>query len=322
MAFLRLFYGEGAQGSSTWFSGYTNADMKSIWQTTGRDCRKGGYMHNGQMVSLQPYLDQCIKKTFKVSPSVWRWFAELFTGKTYKSQGHDTRIQVISKDALELAISFKKQGLKTALLNPANAYTPGGGYLYGARAMEEDLCRRSGLAFAIDKKHMGWWNYLRTMGNYPLWGSSLLYNPDVPIFRKGREGAYAYLPAPVTISMITSAAIDLNHGKHNYRQNPEAFAKETERRIYAQLSVAADQGNEAVVLTAFGCGAFHNPPELVAKLYKKVIDSHFHGVFKNIAFAVINDHNSGQAHNPEGNFKPFKRILDPGLFTRLFSKNN
>ncbi len=64
-----------------------------------------------------------------------------------------------------------------------------------------------------------------------------------------------------------------------------------------------------MVLTAFGCGAFLNPPETVAKIYKRVIENKFQGVFKKITFAVINDHNTGKAHNPKGNFKPFKEIL-------------
>lgn len=45
------------------------------------------------------------------------------------------------------------------------------------------------------------------------------------------------------------------------------------------------QKNEVVVLGVFGCGAFENNPEVVAKAAKNVIQKYLH-VFKVIEFAV------------------------------------
>jgi len=294
--------GEGAQkGSSN--GDYTRADMKKVWEKTKLDCDAGHYILGGKTVQLEPHLSNSAKGTFKRTISVWQWLIELIFGEynrpAYESKGHHTQITVVDRDAIEEAVSLKKKGYSPALLNPANAYTPGGGYKNGARAMEEDICRRSGLALAIDSVHK------RVRNFYPLRSESLLYNPSVPIFRYGRDRAYSYMSAPVPIAVITSAALHL--WSDNF--NKKAFEKETEKRIHAQLAVAAEQGNDAVVLTAFGCGAFRNPPETVAKIYKSVIENQFKGVFKKITFAVINDHNTGQAHNPKGNFKPFKEIL-------------
>jgi len=305
-------YNEGSQAPSA--SNYTNTDMKGVWQKTKQDLDCGSYSLVGKTIQLEPALSQAAKNTFKRTQSIWRWFIDLFFGKThyfsggktYPSLGYKTEISVIDKDAIDVAVDLKAQGYNPALLNPANAYTPGGGYKWGARAMEEDICRRSGLSFAIDPSHGKVRNF------YPLKRSELLYNPDVPIFRRGRDQHYAYMEKPENVSIITSAAIDLNpnhKADRYYHSNDKAFKAETERRIYAQLSVAADRKNDAVVLTAFGCGAFRNKPEVVAKIYKKVIDTHFQGVFKKITFAMINDHNTGNAHNPNGNFKPFKEVF-------------
>lgn len=302
----QYFYGSGSQASSSWLSGYTNSDMKAIWQQTERDCKAGSYNFRGRTVQLEPHLSHCVKGTFKRTLSLWRWFVELLFGKTYQSRGHQTKISVIDRDALEIAISLKREGYNPALLNPANAHTPGGGYKWGSRAMEEDICRRSGLALAIDSSNKKASNF------YPLKGPELLYNPNVPIFRHGRDHKYSYMGAPIPISVITSAAIDLNpnhQADKSFQNNPKAFQEETERRIYAQLAVAADQENDAVVLTAFGCGAFQNSPKTVAMIYKHVIETHFKGVFKQITFAVINDYNSGRSHNPQGNFKPFQETF-------------
>ena len=40
-----------------------------------------------------------------------------------------------------------------------------------------------------------------------------------------------------------------------------------------------------MVLGAFGCGAFRNPPEVVAKLFKEAVDD-FGLLFETIEFAV------------------------------------
>ncbi|NGX26671.1 MAG: hypothetical protein K940chlam6_00596 [Chlamydiae bacterium] len=175
--------------------------------------------------------------------------------------------------------------------------------------MEEDLCRRSALLPELEKQ------------KYPLKDSTLLYTEDVQFFRYGRDRHYAFMKLPTSISVITSAAIDLNPAHLNgrnkshtadakYINDRQAFEEETSRRVYAQAWKAAQEGNEAVVFTAFGCGAFQNVPEIMAKIYKDVLESKFKGVFKNVTFAVIDDHNTKKPHNPRGNFQPFHEVFE------------
>jgi len=80
------------------------------------------------------------------------------------------------------------------------------------------------------------------------------------------------------------------------------------RVMITQLRVAHEHKYEVVVLGAFGCGAFCNPPDLIARLYKEVIDTHFHGVFKKILFP-IRDNTPKEAHNPQGNLLPFQKVF-------------
>lgn len=49
---------------------------------------------------------------------------------------------------------------------------------------------------------------------------------------------------------------------------------------------SSEHGNNAIVLSAFGCGMFRNPPECVSVLFNEVIRTHFIGVFKRIVFAI------------------------------------
>jgi len=61
-----------------------------------------------------------------------------------------------------------------------------------------------------------------------------------------------------------------------------------------------------VVLSAFGCGAYKNPAEHIALLFKETLqEERWKGCFKLIVFAILLDHNSYSHVNPEGNLQPF-----------------
>ena len=57
------------------------------------------------------------------------------------------------------------------------------------------------------------------------------------------------------------------------------------KRLTRILDVAALNGNEVVILGAFGCGAFQNKPEVVARAAKEAMADYLHA-FKTIEFAV------------------------------------
>lgn len=75
-------------------------------------------------------------------------------------------------------------------------------------------------------------------------------------------------------------------------------------KIYTLLYTAEMKGIHYLVLSAWGCGAFRNPPNHVAQLFKEVIDSYFPRSFTKIVFAIIEDHNSR-----DGNVSAFQRVF-------------
>ena len=83
--------------------------------------------------------------------------------------------------------------------------------------------------------------------------------------------------------------------------NAELFGYHVKRAIH-MLTCAAARGADILVLGAFGCGAFQNAPEVVARAYKTVLQE-FPKVFKQIEFAV---------YCPPGgsrNYDVFKKVL-------------
>lgn len=83
-------------------------------------------------------------------------------------------------------------------------------------------------------------------------------------------------------------------------------------KIHTLLTACRDNGATHLVLSALGCGAFRNPPDHVAELFKDALSpasGMFRGCFKKVVFAIFDDHNAGKKHNPEGNFLPFERCF-------------
>lgn len=72
--------------------------------------------------------------------------------------------------------------------------------------------------------------------------------------------------------------------------------------------IALANNNDSLVLGAMGCGAFRNPPAHVARIFHEVMDeAEFKNRFKKIVFAILDDHNTGHKHNPNGNLQPFEK---------------
>jgi Uncharacterized protein conserved in bacteria (DUF2263) len=61
----------------------------------------------------------------------------------------ETRVQVTNETTLGASLRLVERGLRQIALNFANGFQPGGGFLLGATAQEEVLCRSSALYQAL-----------------------------------------------------------------------------------------------------------------------------------------------------------------------------
>lgn len=177
-------------------------------------------------------------------------------------------------DTVSAIIKYSIKG-KVAVLNMANAYNKGGGVERGSVAQEECLFRCSNLFTIPDDC-------------YPIKKDELIYTHSVS-FIKNFNYSTIY---PATVDVISAAAYNLNINHSGFEKiimsNYIPYMKEA---VSAILNAAVKNDCDILILGAWGCGAFKNDPEIVADVFRVVLDEK-KTMFNKIVFAVINDKNS------------------------------
>jgi uncharacterized protein (TIGR02452 family) len=186
----------------------------------------------------------------------------------------ETRVQVANETTLQASRRLFKAGLQPLALNFANGIHPGGGFLNGARAQEEVLCRSSALYLTLVGDPMYECHAGRPQPDSTDWA---IYSPDVPVFRTD-DGTVVEQPWP--LSFVTSAA------PYAPAIGQPASGDLLQKRIVRVLGVAAAYGHRSLVLGAWGCGAFKNDPHRTAKDFRQALKDDFAGLFSRVVFAV------------------------------------
>lgn len=176
-----------------------------------------------------------------------------------------------------------KEGLgDVVLLNFASAKNAGGGFLNGAKAQEEDLCRSSGL-YLCQLEQPDYYAANRAEKSM-LYTDHILYSPRVPFFRVSGDGL---LDACFYPSVITAPAPNAGVFLQREPHGASVLAAALQRRADYVLAVAKDQAQKNLVLGAWGCGVFCNPPEQVAAAFAQSLrQPEFADCFERIVFAI------------------------------------
>jgi len=226
-----------------------------------------------------------------------------------------TEFSVLEEDCLEVAESLLKSGLNPCVLNMANRQNPGGGVLGGAGAQEENLFRRSNLFLSLYQfaTYAEQYGLKKSKFQYPLdRNTGGVYSSGITVFRGSEKNGYCLLNEPFLTSFVAVPAINnppLVKKSGIYYLAPE-MVEPTKLKIRTILRIAGKYNHDSLVLGAMGCGAFCNPPNHIASLFKEVFqEEEFENRFKKIVFAILKDHNSEREHNPRGNFLPFLEVF-------------
>lgn len=209
--------------------------------------------------------------------------------------GKEAEIIVSKKRSFEAASAYR--GKHISVLNFASATNPGGGVTKGASAQEECLCRVSTLykcisaseiTEAFHKKH---WRALKTGEMDSFYNDDCIQTCNVTVF-KSDTAKTVLLPEKdwFDVDVISCAAPNLRRmSQHDKQWKKNVTDQELldiyKKRINRVLDIARYAKSEVVILGAFGCGAFANPRELVAKAMHASIDEHKYD-FETIELAV------------------------------------
>lgn len=224
-------------------------------------------------------------------------------------------IVVSNKRSLEAAEAYAKQGKKVCVLNFASATNPGGGVVNGSSAQEECICRCTTLYPCLNNDEL-WTKFYkphRKSAN-PLYNNDCIYTPNVCVFKSDIN-----FPELLSrdrwwrVNILTCAAPNLRERPSN-PMNPHAGYKQAKltpaeletlltSRIRRIFEVAVANGNEVLILGAFGCGAFRNPPEIVAKVFYNLMQDYLE-YFDTIEYAVYH------TEREVANYEAFKRIMN------------
>jgi uncharacterized protein (TIGR02452 family) len=200
-------------------------------------------------------------------------------------------ITVVNRDTFRVCQDLieAKKGYSVCALNMASSYHPGGGWEKGSMAQEEELFRRS--------------NYFLTLKHhfYPLKPGCVVYSPLISIIK---DEDYEDLRRPVSVAMIAAAApkypdaqVDSNKVmRYSHRKDFETV-KQT---IDLMFQVASDHRHDVLVLGAWGCGCYGNPPHDVIDIFNWALQR-YSRCFKKIVFAVLSKR--------DDNFELFSRHI-------------
>lgn len=188
---------------------------------------------------------------------------------------------LVDGDSFQIAYEF----INPLVMNFANANYPGGGFLNGAVAQEEALCRCSTLFASISSikaKEMYEYNNMVAL---PCYSDYMLLSPKVCVFRSKE---LELLEQPYMVSVITVPAPN--------RRGAARFVSQEEvdlimkARLRKMLFSAAHYGYKNLILGAWGCGAFGNDTMQVAGyFYDLFFVEGMEKLFENVAFAILND---------------------------------
>ena len=212
-----------------------------------------------------------------------------------EDRASDATVILSKKRTLEAASVYI--GKKVCVHNFASATNPGGGVTRGSQAQEESICRCTDLYLCLNiEEYLNKFYDEHRKAHNPIYNDDIIYSPGVDVFKTDtKEPEIMNEKDWYKIDILTCAAPNLrpmpsdmmnpDSGTKPVKLTDDEFKKILEPRVRKIFDVASFYKNDVLILGAFGCGAFMNPPKLVAEVFKKVMKDYIRK-FEVIEYAV------------------------------------
>ncbi|KAL6695772.1 hypothetical protein J3F84DRAFT_375190 [Trichoderma pleuroticola] len=174
-------------------------------------------------------------------------------------------IRIWPVDTLEAASRLSQSSpSRIAVLNMASPLRPGGGVLTGATSQEEWLCARTTLYPSLHEEF------------YRLPEVGAIYTPDVLVCKTWDTEPSDLKPADqFFIDVITSAMLRLPEIETNQQGELTYWEQKDRDMVLAKMRcvmrILRSRHITRVVLGAWGCGAYGNPIDEIARSWRRVL---------------------------------------------------
>lgn len=192
-------------------------------------------------------------------------------------------VYIVNEDCLDVTINCiinKSKEInyinKPLLLNLANGHAPCANFYWGIT--QEEWIFRNSNAY-----------YLLSPLNYPLLSDKIknmktIYSPNLKILKQYKNlDEKEYDCSMFTIDAIISPII--NHKKFTLYKNDNDYEL-MYKKIEFIFKIAILNKHTTLILGAFGCGCFNNPPETVSKIFNNMIEK-YGKYFDDIYFSIL-----------------------------------
>ncbi|HEY2742981.1 MAG TPA: TIGR02452 family protein [Polyangia bacterium] len=259
---------------------------------------RGGYVaRSGRSVDIRAAIDAAVRGTVLHHPDE----LDTLAARSFARSSAAPIVELTAETTAEAGRRLvQREGVaRVVALNFASAKNPGGGFLSGAKAQEEDLARCSALYPCLCAQPE-YYRANRACGTV-LYTDHIIYSPDVPFFRDER---LELLEDPFALSIITAPAPNAAAAEQQGLHIDDEIGATLARRAKKVLAVAAAHEHRTLVLGAWGCGVFRNDPAAVARTFADALaGDDLRGAFERVVFAV---------YDPGGrNLGAFERQLGP-----------
>ena len=253
---------------------------ESLGESAVEAIQLGYYLTNNGKVDWSETVRTACESKVSIPPET-----DLPSGRT--SLFAETIVQVANETTLGASKRLVDGGKRPLALNFANGSETGGGFLRGATAQEEALCRSSALYATLVDDSM--YDFHRTHELRAESSEWAILSPNVPVFRDDRG---MELDEPWLLSFITCAA------PYAPSVGNPMSGDLLQKRIARVLSIARAYGYSELVLGAWGCGAFGNDARRTASDFRSALEGAFAGAFSEVVFAITD-------------WSPTRRFLGP-----------
>ena len=240
-----------------------------ILEETLQIVKNGYYEVNGKEVKLRLSKERMAASHVLLPVDVQDICSRELTRAAIQGQ---CKIGCVKQDSYVAAIEMmrdrqntEEQSKPVLVLNFANPVNIGGGVFKGAKAQEEDLCRRSSLLRSLETQHsLRYYNYNRKLHTH-MGSDAMIFSPEVEIFRDEHGGL---MDETVIVAVLTCAAPMISYGLEGMSE------MEYQGMFYNRI------------VGVLKCAAF------VSDLFYKALTEQIHNVgqitdlFHNVIFAV------------------------------------